>query len=163
MKRIKTTNLGRKAVEHLISIGFTKQDEIDVILDSPFLFLVDYNIETCHSVYQFNEFDGVKMSQENILKLRPKNEKESIKKMSYNGKLAYKLLAFLNNRKITSYNVSWTIQDEEDRFSILPISEYACGSISKQHLDIGKQACLRAIDARHHPDDLHNINLFSMI
>jgi glycosyltransferase involved in cell wall biosynthesis len=35
--------------------------------------------------------------------------------------------------------------------------------MSKQFLDIGKQACLKAIEVRHHPDDLHNINLFSMI
>jgi hypothetical protein len=33
--------------------------------------------------------------------------------------------------------------------------------LSGQFLDIGKEACLRAIQAKHLPDDLHNINLFS--
>jgi glycosyltransferase involved in cell wall biosynthesis len=35
--------------------------------------------------------------------------------------------------------------------------------LSGQFLDLGKEACLRAIQAKHLPDDLHNINLFSQI
>jgi hypothetical protein len=136
----KTNNLQKKAIEHLFEIGFTSERTMDEIVDSPYLIVSNSIIEICSSAKEFINNNYPKKTQEQVLKLRPFNEKELIVKMSKKDKLVYKLLSILNNKKnsnITGYDVSWTIQKNKDNsINILPISPFSCGCISKEHLSI---------------------------
>jgi hypothetical protein len=139
---MKTNALNRKAIEHLELIGYKLQKPIEEMCDSPYLFITNEEVQVCYSATQFRDSSRKLISQEKVLKLRPISEQKDIKKLSKKQQDMYKLMKLLNNSKnskITGYDVSWTIQqDKYDKYSfeLLPISPYACGSISMEHLEI---------------------------
>jgi len=139
---MKTNTLGRKALEHLELIGYKLSKPIDEMCDAPFIIITDTTIEPIYSAIKFRDCGRKLISEEKVLKLRPVNEKLEVKKLPKRQQDMYKLMNLLNstkNSKITNYDVSWTIQEDKYdkfRFEILPISPYACGSISMEHLEI---------------------------
>jgi len=139
---MKTNTLNRKAIEHLQIIGYKLTDSVEKIIDSPFLLFTENEIKTCYSAKEFNNYAGKLKTQEQLLKLRPKNEVKEFSNLSKREQEFYKLLNLLNNaknNKIAGYDVSWTIQKKryaDYRWEILPISPFACGSISMEHLGI---------------------------
>lgn len=139
---MKTKELSRAHVEHLITIGFTTDQDLENIIDAPYIIFKNNKFYTCYSVKEFNDFDGILKTKEQILKLRPIEEKSKIKTLSKKEQKLHELLRLLNtqkNSKITEYDVSWSIQEKEreaGRYEIFPISPTACGSISMEHLEI---------------------------
>ena len=139
---MKTNALNRKAIEHLENIGYKLEKPIEEMCDSPYLFIINNEVLTCHSATQFRESDRKQITQEKVLKLRPLSGAKEVSKLPKRQQDMYKLMKLLNNAKnskITGYDVSWTIQQdpyEKYRFELLPISPYACGSISMEHLEI---------------------------
>lgn len=139
---MKTNALNRKAIAHLEIIGYKLQESVEKLCDAPYLFFTNDIVEPCFSAIQFHESTKKLITQENVLKLRPINEKTDIKKLSKRERDIYKLLNLLNNptnSKIAGYDVSWTIQKcnwDDYQLELLPNSPYACGSISMKHLEI---------------------------
>ena len=139
---MKTKELGRKHIEHLFNIGYTLGDNIEDIIDFPYVVIKDNALYICDSVKEFNDFAGDLKTKEQILKLRPLDEKSKIKTLDKKEQKLYELLKLLNTQKsskITGYDVSWTIQEKRNevgRYEILPIAPHACGSISMEHLEI---------------------------
>jgi hypothetical protein len=138
----KTRELSRSHIEHLHLIGYYKEDNVEELMDYPYLILAGNKITGITSAQDYRSSSFKVLSKERVLKLRPEKEKKEVKTMSKKEQLLHKLLATLNNQKnsgILGYDVSWTIQKvqrETERFEILPISPYACGSISMKHLEI---------------------------
>ncbi len=140
---MKTKDLGRKHIEHLLNIGYTLGDDVEDLIGFPYIIIKENTLYMCDSVSKFNSFDGELKTKEQILKVRPVGEKAKVEKLlSKKEQKLHELLRLLNtqkNSKITGYDVSWTIQDkkyETDRYEILPISPHACGNISMEHLEI---------------------------
>lgn len=140
---MKTQNLARKAIEHLILIGYTSSESVESLSDAPYIFLTEKNeIIPCFSNSEFRNNSGKLKNQEQILKLRPKNENSEFKKLSKKEQLIYKLLKILNSTKISKiagYDVSWSIQKSsiyDHQWEIVPISPHACGSITMEHLEV---------------------------
>ena len=139
---MKTKDLGRKHIEHLLNIGYALGDSIEDLIDFPYVLIKENTLYICDSVKEFNDFGGVLKTKEQILKIRPAEEKSKIKTLSKKEQKLHELLRLLNtqkNSKITNYDVSWSIQErknDDGRYEILPISPYACGSISMEHLEI---------------------------
>lgn len=139
---MKTRELARKHIEHLLNIGYKTVYKLDEIIDAPYILFKDTTFYTCHSAQEFNDFVGTLKTREQILKLRPIKEKTKIKTLNKKEQQLYKLLNVLNsfkNSQITGYDVSWSIQEREydkGRYEIFPISPHACGSISMEHLEI---------------------------
>jgi hypothetical protein len=142
MERFKTRELSRSVLEHLINIGYKSNNSIEELADSPYLLIDNYAITVCDSVKDFNNFKADLKTWEQVLKFRPKKEKEEFKKKDKKLQTLYKLLNLLNTKKvstITGYDVSWAIQEhsyEKGRYEVLPISPHACGSISMEHLEV---------------------------
>jgi len=132
---MKTNALNRKAIEHLQLIGYQLTGTIEEMCDAPYLYIQDDTVSTGYSALEL-------ITQERVLKLRPINEKQVVKEQPKKAQKMYKLLAILNSAKnsnLTGYDVSWTIQkclNDKYRYEILPISPFACGSISMEHLAI---------------------------
>lgn len=139
---MKTKELGRKHIEHLLSIGYILGDNIENIIDFPYIIIKENTLYTCDSVKEFNDFVGELKTKESILKIRPVGEKLKIKTLDKKEQKLHELLRLLNtqkNSKITDYDVSWSIQEKKrdiGRYEIFPISPHACGSISMEHLEI---------------------------
>lgn len=139
---MKTNSLNRKAIEHLFIIGYKSNSTVEELCDAPYLFISDNDVSPCFSATQFRDSNKKLMSQEKVLKLRPINESKDVKKLDKRQRDMYKLMKLLNNSKnskITTYDVSWTIQEDQYdkyKFELLPISPFACGSISMEHLEI---------------------------
>ena len=141
-KAMKTKSLNRKAIEHLITIGYSSNEDLNKLSDAPYLIIAENEIIPCYSNSEFNNVTRTLKTQEQILKLRPKTEQTDFKKLSKKEQQFYALLKRLNTVKIsriTGYDVSWAIQKakyEDFRWEILPISPHACGSISMEHLEV---------------------------
>lgn len=139
---MKTKSINRKAIEHLVNIGYNTNEDLNKLADAPYLIITENEILPCYSNSEFNNITRELKTQEQILKLRPKTEAKDFKKLSKKEQQFYALLKKLNTVKIsniTGYDVSWTIQQskyEKYRWEILPISPYACGSISMEHLEV---------------------------
>jgi len=139
---MKTKDLGRKHIEHLLSIGYILGDKIEDLIGFPYVLIKENTLYICDSVKEFNDFDGALKTKEQILKVRPAEEKAKIKTLNKKEQKLHELLRLLNGKKnsqITGYDVSWSIQEKKDevgRYEILPISPHACGSISMEHLEI---------------------------
>ena len=139
---MKTKELGRKHLEHLLNIGYATTFTVEELIDSPYILIKDNSIKTCSSVKDFNDFSGELKTKEQILKCRPLLEKTAVKKLSHKEQKIFELMRLLNTKKysqVTGYDVSWTVQavkNEHDRYQLLPISPHACGSISMEHLEI---------------------------
>ena len=139
---MKSHTVNRKVIEHLQIIGYKLTDTIEKTLDAPFLLFHNNEIKICYSASEFRDNSGKLKTSEQLLKLRPKTETKDVSRLSKREQSFYKLLKLLNssmNSKITGYDVSWTIQKkkyEDYRWEILPISPFACGSISMEHLEI---------------------------
>lgn len=139
---MKTKDLGRKHIEHLLSIGYTLGDSIEELIDFPYVLIKENTLYICDSVKEFNDFDGELKTKEQILKVRPAEEKLKIKTLDKKEQKLHELLRLLNGKKnsqITDYDVSWSIQEKKyeiGRYEIFPISPHACGSISMEHLEI---------------------------
>jgi len=139
---IKTKELGRSHVEHLLNIGYILSNTMEELIDSPYILIEENTLRICSSIKEFNEFKGNQKTKEQILKLRYSEEKDKIKTLGKKEQKLHELLRLLNsakNSKITGYDVSWSIQEkkyERGRYEIFPISPNACGSISMEHLEI---------------------------
>ncbi len=139
---MKTNTLNRKAIEHLQLIGYKLTEPIEKMCDAPFLLISNLEVRPCFSANEFRDFSGKLKGQDQILKLRPATEAKEVKKLPKKEQDAYKLMKMLNNvknSKITGYDVSWTMQREKYdplRLELLPISPFACGGISMEHLEI---------------------------
>lgn len=139
---MKTKELGRQHIEHLINIGYATDKSVEELIDSPYILFYGEKFTSSNSVKEYKDFNGTEKTKEQILKLRPIKEKENIKTLTKKEQKLYQLLKLLNTNKyskITGYDVSWDIQEKESdrgRFEIFPISPQACGSISMEHLEI---------------------------
>lgn len=139
---MKTKELSRKHVEHLQNIGYTTKHTVEDITDAPYILFKDNTFYPCFSVKEFNDFGGELKTKEQILKIRPIDEKAKVKTLDKKEQKLHELLRLLNtqkNSKITNYDVSWSIQEkkyDKGRYEIFPISPHACGSISMEHLEI---------------------------
>lgn len=139
---IKTKELSRKHIEHLLTIGYSLDIDMKDMIDAPYVLIKGNKLESCFSVNAFNSFSGDLKTKEQVLKLRPEEEKAKIKTLDKKEQKLHELLRLLNtqkNSKITGYDVSWSIQErkyDKGRYEIFPISPHACGSISMEHLEI---------------------------
>lgn len=77
---MKTKNLGKKHIEHLLSIGYILGDNIEDLINFPYVLIKEDTLYICDSVKEFNDFDGQLKTKEQILKVRPVGEKVKIKK-----------------------------------------------------------------------------------
>jgi len=139
---MKTNCLNRTAFEHLQLIGYDLADSIDCLCDAPYLFIAEQQVRPCFSATIFRDSNEKLIKQDQVLKLRPVDERNGIKKMDKRDRDIYKLLSILNstkNSKIVGYDVSWSVQKcsfDKYQTEIFPISPCACGSISMEHLEI---------------------------
>jgi len=139
--KIKTRELSKKAIEHLLLIGYVSDENVDVLHNSPYLLIDEYKrIYSCNTVNEYKKFEAQELKENQILKLQ--KEIKNPQKPSKKEKAVLRFVKKLNSKKyskIAGYDVSWAYQKSERSwtdFEILPITNTACGSIAKEYLPL---------------------------
>jgi len=139
----KAKDLSKKAIEHLIDVlGYETDKTKEQLFDYPYHLIYNGKIVERSSKNSFNMTSLDYKKESEILKMRPKNEKEDFKSKPKKERLLHELMRKLNHKKnsnLPGYNVSWGIKKEDillDEYSIFPITNTACGSITQEHIEL---------------------------
>ena len=134
MKAFKAREVRKPVIEHLYTIGYKSETNLDTLVDSPYIISFDGILHPTQSVSAFKDSHYDELDEVKLLKLQPELE---VKKEDKVYQLATRLVKHLNSGKIKSsegYDQIFTVQKPANamltrEWEVLPISPNACGSI----------------------------------
>lgn len=141
MKAFKAREVRRPVIEHLKTIGYTLEDSVDTLTDSPYIISNGGSIKSTTSVSAFKDSHCDELDEVKLLKLQPELE---VKKEDRVYQLAARLVKHLNTNKIKNsddYDQIFTVQKAwnemlTNKWEVLSVSPNACGSISGEKMRI---------------------------
>lgn len=141
MKAFKAREVRKPVIEHLVNIGYSLEDTIDNLSDSPYIIASDKKISPVSSVSVYRESSYNELDEIKLLKLQSESE---VKAGDHIYQLAKKLVKYLNSNKIKNsdgYDQIFTVQKPlyesiSNKWEVLPISPNACGGVSSDKMKI---------------------------
>ena len=141
MKEFKAREVRRPVIEHLYTIGYKSEVNVDTLIDSAYIISFNGILHPTSSVSAFKDSHYDELDEIKLLKLQPELE---IKKEDKAYQLAARLVKHLNTNKIKNsdnYDQIFTVQAPQNemitnKWEVLPISPNACGSISSGKMRI---------------------------
>jgi len=141
MKAFKAREVRKPVIEHLYTIGYKSETNLDTLIDSPYIISFNGILHPTLSVSAYKDSHYDELNEVKLLKLQPELE---VKKEDKVYKLATRLVKHLNTDKIKNsggYDQIFTVQKAQNemitnKWEVLPISPNACGSIGSEKMRI---------------------------